>query len=139
MLPRDVKNIWIGRWKAFDVENSFYNLERCFIASSIEFKWAPGNPKFVTIESKIWPDFKKNLWSSHHGIGCHCMLFDWTHWGDGGEIDINFWWSPLVFIGHRWYSWICVKYNKSENITTGDRSKDITSFTISTSLTSITR
>ena len=50
--------------KAFDVENSFYNLERCFIASSIEFKWAPGNPKFVAIESKIWPDFKKHLWST---------------------------------------------------------------------------
>ena len=57
---------WLGTFelKAFDVENSFYNLERCFIASSIEFKWAPGNPKFVAIESKIWPDFKKHLWST---------------------------------------------------------------------------
>ena len=36
---------WGEHLNAFDVENSFHNPERCFIASYIEFKWAPGNSK----------------------------------------------------------------------------------------------
>ena len=46
-------NAWIGVESFWCCGNSFYNRERCFIAGSIEFKWAPGNLKFVTIENRI--------------------------------------------------------------------------------------